>query len=143
MTVTHQNAERYFMTAYEAAGLILLAATIGGNKEIYLLDMGNPVKIDSLARTMIELSGMVPDQDIAVNYIGLKPGEKLIEVLSSQEADLEQSLYPEILRVNNSNPINLDLKEVDEFINSAHTMEPAKVKQRIRDFVMDFTIADV
>ena len=143
VTVTHQNAERYFMTAYEAAGLILLAATIGGNKEVYLLDMGNPVKIDSLARTMIELSGMVPDQDIAVNYIGLKPGEKLIEVLSSQEEDLEQSLYPEILRVNHSNPINLDLKKVDEFINSAHTMEPAKVKQRIRDFVMDFTIADV
>ena len=142
VTVTHQNAERYFMTAYEAAGLILLAATIGDNKEVYLLDMGNPVKIDSLARTMIELSGMVPDQDIAVNYIGLKPGEKLIEVLSSKEEDLEQTLYPKILRVNNSNPTILDLREVDEFINSANTMESVKVKQRIRNFVTDFTIAD-
>ena len=142
VTVTHQNAERYFMTAYEAAGLILLAATIGDNKEVYLLDMGKPVRIDSLARTMIELSGMVPDQDIAVNYIGLKPGEKLIEVLSSKEEDLEQTLYPKILRVNNSNPTILDLKEVDEFINSANTMESVKVKQRIRNFVTDFTIAD-
>ena len=130
------------MTAYEAAGLILLAATIGDNKEVYLLDMGKPVRIDSLARTMIELSGMVPDQDIDVNYIGLKPGEKLIEVLSSKEEGLEQTLYPKILRVNNSNPTILDLKEVDEFINSANTMESAKVKQRIRDFVTDFTIAD-
>ena len=81
VTVTHPEAERYFMTAYEAAGLILMAATIGDNREVYLLDMGDPVKIDSLARTMIELSGMVPDQDIKINYTGLKSGEKLTEIL--------------------------------------------------------------
>ena len=126
------------MTAHEAAGLILLAATIGDNKEVYLLDMGEPVRIDSLARTMIELSGMVPDQDIEVNYIGLKPGEKMIEVLSSEEEDLEKTLYPKILRVINSNIGNLDLELVNEFIESANSLEPKEVKQGIRKFVRDF-----
>jgi len=138
VTVTHQNAERYFMTAHEAAGLILLAATIGDNKEVYLLDMGDPVNIDSLARTMIELSGMVPDQDIAVDYIGLKPGEKMIEVLSSEEENLEQTLYPKILRVTNSNIGNLDLELVDEFIESTKLLDSQQVKQEIRNFVPDF-----
>ena len=142
VTVTHQNAERYFMTAHEAAGLILLAATIGDNKEVYLLDMSNPVKIDSLARTMIELSGMVPDQDIAVDYIGLKPGEKMIEVLSSEEEDLEQTLYPKILRVTNSNIGNLDLELVTEFIESAKSLEPQEVKLGIQKFVTDFQTAE-
>ena len=138
VTVTHQNAERYFMTAHEAAGLILLAATIGENKEVYLLDMGKPIRIDSLARTMIELSGMIPDQDIGINYIGLKPGEKILEVLSSEEENLEETLYPKILRVRNSNVGNLDIELVEEFIESAKSMEPKEVKQGIRKFVRDF-----
>ena len=126
------------MTAHEAAGLILLAATIGDNKEVYLLDMGEPVRIDSLARTMIELSGMVPDQDIEVNYIGLKPGEKMIEVLSSEEEDLEKTLHPKILRVINSNIADIDLELVDKFIESVKSSEPKEVKQGIRKFVRDF-----
>ena len=71
VTVTHPDAERYFMTAREAAGLILLAATIGDNRGTYLLDMGAPVNINSLAQTMIELSGMIPDQDIAIKAINI------------------------------------------------------------------------
>tara|TARA_Y100000588_G_C14237104_1_gene917828 strand:+ start:464 stop:2350 length:1887 start_codon:yes stop_codon:yes gene_type:complete len=138
VTVTHQNAERYFMTAHEAAGLILLAATIGDNKEVYLLDMGEPVRIDSLARTMIELSGMVPDQDIEVNYIGLKPGEKMIEVLSSEEENLEKTAHPKIFRVINSNIADLDLELVDKFIESVKSSDPMEVKQGIRNFVRDF-----
>ena len=143
VTVTHQNAERYFMTAHEAAGLILLSATIGDNKEVYLLDMGEPVRIDSLARTMIELSGMVPDQDIAINYIGLKPGEKMIEVLSSEEEDLSATAYPKIMRVKNSNTINFDIDHVGEFIKSASTMSSLEVKQSIRKFVSDFKPAGI
>ncbi|MEC9293742.1 MAG: nucleoside-diphosphate sugar epimerase/dehydratase [Chloroflexota bacterium] len=143
VTVTHRDAERYFMTASEAAGLILLAATIGDNKEIYLLDMGKPVNIDSLAHTMIELSGMIPNQDIAINYTGLKPGEKLTEALSSDEEDLSETPYPKIMRVKKSNTVNLDIDRVDEFVNSAKSMSPLEVKQGIRKFVTDFTISDV
>ena len=143
VTVTHPKAERYFLTAREASGLILITATIGTNKEIYLLDMGNPVNINSLAHTMIELSGMVPKQDIAINYTGLKPGEKLTESLSSNQEILGETLYPKIMRVKNSNTEDLDLEKIDEFIQSALTMESSKVKQCIQKFVPDFNITDV
>ena len=141
LTVTHPDAERFFMTAHEAAGLILMAATIGDNREIYLLDMGDPVNIDSLARTMIELSGMVPDQDIEIRYTGLKPGEKLTEILSSKEEKLEQTAHPKLLRVMNSSVGDIDLDRIDEFIDSVRMLGPAEVKQGIRKFVPDFDIA--
>ena len=143
VTVTHPEAERYFMTAYEAAGLILMAATIGDNREVYLLDMGDPVKIDSLARTMIELSGMVPDQDIKINYTGLKSGEKLTELLSSKSEDLEQTSLPKLLRVMNEINDPLDLVQVDEFIRSANTFELPDVKRKLQEFVTDFTITEI
>ena len=142
VTVTHPDAERYFMTAREAAGLILLAATIGDNRGTYLLDMGAPVNINSLAQTMIELSGMIPNQDIAIKYTGLKPGEKLTESLSSDQEILGETLYPKIMRVKNSTTEDLNLEKVDEFIHSALTMESVKVKQCIQKFVPDFNITD-
>jgi FlaA1/EpsC-like NDP-sugar epimerase len=131
------------MTAREAAGLILLAATIGENRETYLLDMGAPVNINSLAQTMIELSGMIPNQDIAIKYTGLKPGEKLTESLSSDQEILGETLYPKIMRVKNSNTEDLNLEKVDEFIHSVLTMESVKIKQCIQKFVPDFNITDV
>jgi FlaA1/EpsC-like NDP-sugar epimerase len=142
VTVTHPDAERYFMTAYEAAGLILTAATIGKNREIYLLDMGDPVNIDSLARTMIELSGMVPGRDIDIKYTGLKPGEKMTEILSSEEENLERTTHPKLLRVMNSSPGELDLERLDEFIQTATTLDPSEVKRGIQKFVTDFNIAE-
>ena len=142
VTVTHPDAERYFMTAHEAAGLILMAATIGNNREIYLLDMGDPVNIESLARTMIELSGMVPGQDIEIKYTGLKPGEKLTEILTSEEEELERTSHPKLLRVVNSSRGELELDQLDEFIRSVKSLGPAEVKRGIRKFVSDFTIAE-
>ena len=143
VTVTHPQVERYFMTAREASGLILMTATIGSNKEIYLLDMGNPVSINSLAHTMIELSGMVPNQDIEINYTGLKRGEKLTESLSSDQEILGETLYPKIMRVKNSSSADLNLEKVDDLIQAALTMESAKVKHCIQKFVPDFIITDV
>jgi len=143
VTVTHPDAERYFMTAREAAGLILLAATIGHNQEIYLLDMGEPVNINSLAHTMIELSGMIPNQDIKIVHTGLKPGEKLTESLSSEQEILGKTLYPKIMRVMNSHTGEFDLEKVDEFIKSAPNMKPSEVKQNIKKFVPDFTSKDI
>jgi FlaA1/EpsC-like NDP-sugar epimerase len=140
VTVTHPDAERYFMTAYEAAGLILMAATIG-NREIYLLDMGEPVNIDSLARTMIELSGMVPNQDIEIRYTGLRPGEKLTEILSVEEEDVEQTSHPKILRVMNSTDDGLELDRIDEFVQAVQTLDPGEVKQGIARIVTDYTPA--
>ena len=122
---------------------ILLAATIGDNRGTYLLDMGAPVNINSLAQTMIELSGMIPNQDIAIKYTGLKPGEKLTESLSSDQEILGETLYSKIKKVKNSNNEDLNLEKVDEFIHSVLTMESVKIKQCIQKFVTDFNITDV
>jgi FlaA1/EpsC-like NDP-sugar epimerase len=140
VTVTHPEAERYFMTAHEAAGLILTAAAIGDNQEIYLLDMGTPVNIDSLARTMIELSGMVPDKDISVEYTGLKTGEKLTEILSSSQEELGQTANEKLLLVHNTGNSNIALNELDEFIASVRNLTDDEVKEGIHRIVTDYTV---
>lgn len=81
LTVTHPDIIRYFMTIPEACRLVLEAAFMGKGNEIFVFDMGTPVKIADLARRMIELAGLVPDQDIEIKYTGLRPGEKLYEEL--------------------------------------------------------------
>ena len=140
VTVTHPEAERYFMTAHEAAGLILTAAAIGDNQEIYLLDMGTPVSIDSLARTMIELSGMIPDKDIAVEYSGLKTGEKLTEILSSSEEELSATSNDKLMLVHNTGSGISDLDQLDEFIRTVPDLSDDEVKEGIRRIVSDYTI---
>ncbi len=81
ITVTHPEITRYFMTIPEACRLVMEAATLSTGNEIYVFDMGTPVKIDHLARRMIQLAGLTPDQDIKIVYSGLRPGEKLYEEL--------------------------------------------------------------
>ena len=140
ITVTHAEVERYFMTAHEAAGLILMTAAIGDNQEIYLLDMGTPVNIDSLARTMIELSGMVPDKDIVIEYTGLKTGEKLTEILSSKTEVLGTTANEKLMLVRNSGPGATNLEQIDEFIKSARELTDEEVKEGIRRIVGDYVI---
>jgi FlaA1/EpsC-like NDP-sugar epimerase len=140
ITVTHPEAERYFMTAHEAAGLILTAAAIGNNQEIYLLDMGTPINIDSLARTMIELSGMVPDKDIVIEYSGLKAGEKLTEILSSPEEELGTTSNEKLMLVRNSMPGDASLVQIDEFVKSVRNLTNEEVKEGIRRTVPNYNI---
>ena len=91
VTVTHPDIIRYFMTIPEAVSLVLLAGTNAKGGEIFVLDMGSPVKIDSLARNLIKLSGLKPDIDIKVQYTGLRPGEKLYEEKLMAEEGLEKT----------------------------------------------------
>jgi FlaA1/EpsC-like NDP-sugar epimerase len=89
VTVTHPEITRFFMTIPEACRLVMEAATMSTGNQIFVFDMGESVKIDTLARRMIMLAGFVPDKDIKIKYTGLRPGEKLYEeVLSNKENTL-------------------------------------------------------
>ena len=98
VTVTHQNITRFFMTIPEAVGLVLQCGSQGKNGDIFVLDMGEPVKIADLARNMIRLSGFEPDEDIEIRYTGLRPGEKLYEELSYVGENIEKTAHPKIMR---------------------------------------------
>ncbi|MFO0664298.1 MAG: nucleoside-diphosphate sugar epimerase/dehydratase [Polyangiaceae bacterium] len=95
--VTHPDVCRYFMTIPEAAQLVLQAGALGGTGEIFVLDMGQPVKILDLARDLIELSGLRPDIDVAIEFTGLRPGEKLFEELLHDTETFSKTPHPKIL----------------------------------------------
>jgi len=97
VTVTHREITRYFMTIPEACQLILQASIMGKGGEIFVLDMGEPVKISYLAEQMIRLSGKVPGEDIAITYTGLRPGEKLYEELFHEKEALQSTGHAKIL----------------------------------------------
>lgn len=104
LTVTHPDITRYFMTIYEASQLILQALTLGDGGELYVLDMGESIKIIDLAKMMIRLYGKIVDVDIKIKFTGLRPGEKLFEELSYENENLKPTTFEKILRANA--PIN-------------------------------------
>ena len=97
LTVTHPDIERYFMTIPEACSLVLEAGTMSGGGEIFVFDMGEPVKIKDLAERMVRLSGLEPYRDIEISYIGLRPGEKLFEELLSNSENTLPTYHDQIL----------------------------------------------
>ncbi len=116
VTVTHPDVTRYFMTIPEAAQLVLQAGAMALGGEIFVLDMGNPIKIVDLARKMIVLSGFKPDTDIEIVYTGLRPGEKLYEELLLDEED--------VITTSHSKIFTAKLKHIDpEFMKNLNEME--------------------
>ena len=96
VTVTHPDIIRYFMTIPEACRLVLEAGTMGKGGEIFIFDMGEPVKIADLAKRMIELSGLQVDKDIEIKYTGLRPGEKLYEELLNNKENTKETPHEKI-----------------------------------------------
>jgi FlaA1/EpsC-like NDP-sugar epimerase len=99
ITITDEHMTRYFMTIPEAAQLVLQAASLASNGDIYMLDMGDPVKITHLARKLIELSGLRPEKDIEIRFVGSRPGEKITEQLWHADAQIAPTDFPRVFAV--------------------------------------------
>jgi FlaA1/EpsC-like NDP-sugar epimerase len=136
VTVTHPDMTRYFMTIPEAASLVVQAGAIGGHGEIFVLDMGEPVKIIDLARNMIRLSGKEPDRDVPIEFVGARPGEKLYEELWGPDEEVRPTSHPKIMRVKRLgiDPALLEeeLAELERLVEGGETLE---VVSRLRGLV--------
>lgn len=136
VTVTHEDMERYFMTIPEASQLIMQAAVIGQGGEIFVLDMGEPVKISFLAEQMIRLSGKEPGQDIEIQYTGLRPGEKLYEELFHEQERLEPTDHEKILLARHREVSWEELIQAMNGIEQAcASYDEAYLLQKLKDFV--------
>ncbi len=116
VTVTSKDVTRFFMTIPEAVELVLAAGAVGEDRRICVLEMGRPVKIDSLARRMIELSGFVPDSDIPIVYTGLKPGEKEYEELLTDDENVERTDHDRIWVVTQGDQSRAEAVEIGRFL---------------------------
>jgi FlaA1/EpsC-like NDP-sugar epimerase len=137
--VTHPEVTRYFMTIPEAVALVLQSGTQGNGGEIFVLDMGEPVKIVDLARQLIELSGFKPDEDIEIEYIGLRPGEKLFEELSHRGENIAPTNHPKIMCFVSNAPSFPEVKRIfNELGPLLDDMEPDKLKLLLQRAVPEY-----
>ena len=127
VTVTNPEMTRYFMTTPEAVSLVVQAGSIGGKGEIFVLDMGEPVKILDLAQSMIRLSGKEPDRDIPIEFIGVRAGEKLHEELWGENEVVGETAHPKIHRARRA-PVDgvwleEELRELERLVEAGETLE--------------------
>lgn len=143
VTVTHPDVIRYFMTIPEAVSLVLLAGTYAHGGEIFVLDMGSPVKIDTLARNLIKLSGYKPDVDIKIEYTGLRPGEKLYEEKLMEEEGLRKT-DNDLIHIGSPIPFDVDefLRKLDILMNAAYANQ-SNIAELVADMVPTYHQADV
>ena len=137
--MTHPDIIRYFMTIPEACRLVLEAAVMGSGEDVFVFDMGEPVKIDDMARRMIRLCGLVPDKDIAIKYMGLRPGEKLFEELLYDKENVIPTKNKKIFR---ARIVSLDYDEVkqqtDKLLDYAFSGNPESTVRQMKQIISDY-----
>ena len=140
VTVTHPDIIRYFMTIPEAVSLVLQAGTYANGGEIFVLDMGEPVKIDALARNLIRLSGLIPDVDVKIAYTGLRPGEKLYEEKLMSEEGLKTTAN-ELIHIGVPIPFDVDefLGQLPVLMAAAYEGQNNEIRKLVREFVHSYS----
>jgi FlaA1/EpsC-like NDP-sugar epimerase len=139
ITITHPDIIRYFMTIHEACQLVLEAGAMGKGGEIYIFDMGAPVKIMDLAVKMIKLAGYIPNEDIKIKITGLRPGEKLYEELISDSSKAMPTHHEKIMISKDiTNDFNLIDKKINEIIEAALRYKSSEVVSRLKKLVPEY-----
>lgn len=131
VTITHPDMTRFFMTIPEAVQLVLQAAALGNEGEVFVLDMGEPVRVFDLATDLIRLSGLEPDLDIEVRFTGMRPGEKLYEELFFTGADVTPTIHPKILRARDAEAAEHNLADIEKLLQAARENRSAGVLRRL------------
>ncbi len=143
LTVTHRDMRRYFMTVPEAVSLVLQASVIGKAGDVLVLDMGEPVKIVELAEDLIRIHGMEPYKDVDIEFIGLRPGEKLFEEILTAEEGTVASKHERIFIAKNSEKYSMEtieniLKEFDAAIKESPAVDDCRVRDLLKKYVRHF-----
>ena len=131
VTITHPDMTRYFMTIPEAVQLVLQAAALGDVGDVYVLDMGEPVRVFDLATDLIRLSGLEPEVDIDVRFTGTRPGEKLFEELFFRDAEVTPTIHPKILRARDAEAAAHSAADIAALIQAARDNRPGREIRRL------------
>jgi len=139
VTVTHPEITRYFMTIPEACKLILQAAAFGEGGEIFILDMGTPIKIVDMARDLIRLSGFKADEDIEIKFIGLRPGEKLYEELITEGEGVVHSAHEKIFILKGKkNDLHWLNQKIEELVKLALDQDAPGIKSKLKEIIPEY-----
>jgi FlaA1/EpsC-like NDP-sugar epimerase len=140
VTVTHPDMMRYFMSIPEAVQLVLQAAALGENGAVYILDMGEPVKIVDLARDLIQLSGLEPDVDVQIEFTGVRPGEKLFEELLTAEEGTLATRHKKIFTVRHLNGVHQDFgAKLEQLLAAARASDYPQIRKLLCAIIPTYT----
>jgi len=143
LTVTHQEMKRYFMTIPEAVSLVLQASYMGDGGEVFVLDMGEPLRIVEMAEELIRIHGLEPYKDIDIDFIGLRPGEKLFEEILTAEEGTVASKHERVYIARKDekySTIEIDniLREFESLLTESSTGNENKVKELLKKYVKHY-----